>query len=379
MRHLLSILIIVTLLLTNTELSVAQIIDKREINHPWKTDFSKKEVELGEFMALLPPDGIPPIDEPTFIQISDALDSFLLKDEPVIIVPYNGQAKAYPLSILMYHEIVNDSIGDFKFTVSYCPLCNASLVFNRNLEANGIHYTLDFGVSGMLRGSDMVMWDRQTQTWWQQIMGRGLVGELSGVDLEIIPAQIMSAKQFAENYSKGLCLNLPEESEQYGMNPYVNYDGVENAAPRLFFEEIDGRLRPTERVVTLQSTNNSIAFPLSILSETRIINSSFNGEEVVLFHQDGQLSVMDKADISESKDIGTVAAYSRRVDGKEISFHWDGKTFLDDQSKSTWDIYGNCVKGKMKGQQLTKLVYGVHFAFAWLHFYPSTEIYSVEE
>ncbi|MBW8052053.1 MAG: DUF3179 domain-containing protein, partial [Cytophagales bacterium] len=136
-------------------------MNKEKINQEWKTDITNKSVPLNEFIALLKRDGIPPIDNPKFWNKEEG-DKVFFKHEPVIAVAINGKAKAYPLSILTWHEIVNDRIAGVDISATYCPLCNAAIVFDRKLNFKGKEYLLDFGVSGMLRKSDMVMWDRQT-------------------------------------------------------------------------------------------------------------------------------------------------------------------------------------------------------------------------
>lgn len=151
----------------------------KELDIDWETDKTTHSVPLDEFTVLLKPDGIPPIDEPQFWSRDKAEEQFF-KHEPVISLEISGEAKAYPLSILTFHEIVNDRVGGKPVSITYCPLCNAAIVFDRKLEFEGETYLLDFGVSGMLRNSDLVMWDRQTESWWQQFTGRALVGKLTG-------------------------------------------------------------------------------------------------------------------------------------------------------------------------------------------------------
>jgi hypothetical protein len=152
------LVLIITSIVANSQ------INERGIEQEWKTNKTNRSVDLDEFRVLLVRDGIPPLDEPVFWSVSKA-KSIYFEHEPAIVYANEKHAKAYPLSILTFHEIVNDEAGDDKFSVTYCPLCNAGIVFNRFLEHNGKDYLLDFGVSGMLRGSDLVMWDRQTETW----------------------------------------------------------------------------------------------------------------------------------------------------------------------------------------------------------------------
>ncbi len=158
----------------------------------WRTDFSRHSVPFDEIMSGGPPrDGIPPIDNPKFIDVSDP-PSYMKENEPVISVEINGDARAFPLALLISHEIVNDEIGGVPVTITYCPLCNTAIAFDRRVGDR----VLDFGTSGNLRNSDLVMWDRQTQSWWQQITGDAIVGELTGTKLTLIPAPLVSWSAF---------------------------------------------------------------------------------------------------------------------------------------------------------------------------------------
>jgi hypothetical protein len=154
----------------------------------WKTDFSRHSVPLHEIVSGGPPkDGIPAIDRPRFVG-ARAAGRWLDDSEPVMVVEHEGTAKAYPLSILIWHEIVNDRIAGLPVSVTFCPLCNTALVFDRRLDGR----VLDFGTTGRLRHSDLVMYDRQTETWWQQATGEGIVGELVGKKLTWIPSNTLS-------------------------------------------------------------------------------------------------------------------------------------------------------------------------------------------
>ncbi|MBM3451500.1 MAG: DUF3179 domain-containing protein [Armatimonadetes bacterium] len=160
-----------------------------------KTDFRKRTMPLDEIQSGGPPkDGIPPVDRPQFEDVSSA--SKWLKDaEPVVLVVRDRDARAYPLQTITWHEIVNDTIGGAPAVVTFCPLCNTAIAFERRFDA----LTLDFGTKGKLRNSDLVMYDRQTGTWWQQITGEGIVGAHAGRTLEPVPAQIVSCATFASS------------------------------------------------------------------------------------------------------------------------------------------------------------------------------------
>ena len=184
----------------------------------WKTDFTKRSVEFSEISSGGPPrDGIPPIDEPVFTTLDDA-DGWLDGKEPVIALEIDGDARAYPLQIMTWHEIVNDQVGGVPVTVTFCPLCNSAITFDRRLDG----VVLDFGTSGNLRNSDLIMWDRQTETWWQQLTGEGIVGELTGKRLTFLPASVISWEDFKAAWPDGQVLARPTDSgRRYGENPYV--------------------------------------------------------------------------------------------------------------------------------------------------------------
>src|SRR5215207_7829480 len=154
----------------------------------WRTEFSEHSVPLAEFTGGGPPkDGIPSIDEPKFVSVADA-DQFLASREPVAVIELGGEVRAYPLQILTWHEIVNDEIAGEPVAVTYCPLCNSTVAFRREVEGRPV----EFGTTGMLRNSDLVMYDRATESWWQQITAEAVVGERTGKMLDVLPSQILS-------------------------------------------------------------------------------------------------------------------------------------------------------------------------------------------
>lgn len=344
----------------------------------WKTDTTKRIAPLEEFTALLLPDGIPPIDEPEFWNLERAALAFF-EHEPLIVIEINGEAKAYPLSILTYHEIVNDELGGIPITVSYCPLCNAAIVFDRRLKLDGKEILLDFGVSGMLRNSDLVMWDRQTESWWQQFTGTALVGELAGEQLTYISSMIISLGEFTESYPEGLVLSTNTgHNKEYGTNPYTGYDNLSNTQPRLYKGEVDSRLPAMERVIDIQVDGKYKIYPLSLMSQEILINDSFEGEALVIFYTSKTVSVLDEASIEESREIGSVTVFRPVVHGEFLSFKMGSDGFEDEQTGSLWSITGKCISGKLKGEKLRPVVHGNHFAFAWFEFHPESEIYGAE-
>ncbi|MFQ5875457.1 MAG: DUF3179 domain-containing protein, partial [Dehalococcoidia bacterium] len=187
----------------------------------------------------------------------DPAPFWLADNEPVISFELNGDARAYPIQVLIWHEVVNDVVGGVPVVVTFCPLCNTALAFERTLNST-VH---DFGTSGMLRFSDLIMYDRQTQTWWQQIGGEAIVGELTGTRLKQLPASIVSWKAFRTSFPGGQVLSRDTGfARDYGRNPYTGYDDV-NKPPFLFVGPEDDRLRPVDRVVTVSIGDEAAAYP----------------------------------------------------------------------------------------------------------------------
>ena len=336
----------------------------------WKTDFTKHSVPLSEISSGGPPrDGIPPIDQPRFETVDQA-NRWLKAREPVIHLAIGSDVRAYPLQILTWHEIVNDEVGGVPVTITFCPLCNTAIAFDRRLEGR----TLDFGTSGNLRHSDLVMWDRQTESWWQQITGEAIVGELTGRQLQMLPATIVAWEAFARQFPHGRVLSRETGFDRnYGDNPYVGYDQVDNP-PFLFDGELDGRLPPKERVVTVSLGGEDVAIPFSTLAARRVITDTVGGQPVVVFWQGGTASALDQAEIASSRDVGASGAYKPEVDGRRLTFSWEDDAFVDRETGSRWSVLGQATAGPLQGKHLTSVVHANHFWFAWAAFKPGTRI-----
>jgi hypothetical protein len=348
----------------------------KNLDIDWKTDTSNRIAPIEEFTALLMPDEIPPIDKPEFWNAERATMTFF-EHEPVIAIEINGEAKAYPLSILTYHEIVNDTVGGTPVSVTYCPLCNAAIVFDRRLTFKGKDLLLDFGVSGMLRNSDLVMWDRQTQSWWQQFTGTALVGELARGQLTFLSSMLISLEEFIDAYPQGLVLSTNTgHNMEYGSNPYTGYDDSSNTQPRLYKGEVDSRFPAMERVIDVQMNGKYKIYPLSVISKKEVINDTFEDQPLVIFYTSKTVSVLDEKSIAESRQIGSVTVFRPLVNNSLLTFKKDENSFVDDQTASVWSITGKCISGKLKGEELRLVVHGNHFAFAWFEFHPDSDIYS---
>ena len=337
----------------------------------WKTDFSKHSVPLSEISSGGPPrDGIPPLDHPSFVSAA-AADSWLRSKEPVISFSNEGEHRAYPLEILIWHEIVNDTVGGMPVTVTYCPLCNSAIAFDRQLNGT----VLDFGTTGNLRNSDLIMWDRQTESWWQQFSGEAIVGQLNGAQLTLLPSSIVSWAEFKKSFPSGRVLSRDTGFDRsYGVNPYPGYDEV-GSSPFLFNGKLDRRLPPKERVVTLEVGGQAVAYPYPVLVKQRVVNDTVGGQQVVVLYQPGTNSALDGDSIPDSSDIGSTGVFSSILSGRQLDFRWQSGAFTDTQTGSTWTLLGQATAGGLQGQQLQPLVHTDTFWFAWAAFRPHTQIY----
>jgi len=291
-----------------------------------RTDFSKASVRLDEIISGGPPkDGIPAIDKPEFSGVKG--NHGLSPREPVISVHIGLEARAYPLRILIWHEIVNDTVDGTSIAVTFCPLCNSAVVFDRRVDGR----VLSFGTTGKLRNSDLVMYDRQTESWWQQFLGEAIVGELVGKQLPLVSSRVESFERFAERFPSGSVLMPPKGSGRaYGTNPYAGYD--RSAKPFLYHGRYEGRIPPLARVVTVGDE----AWALDLLMKRRKIEAG----DLVLTWEPGQSSPLDAATIDAGRDIGNVVVQRRTA------------------------------------SRLEDAVYDVSFAFAFRAFHPNAPIHA---
>ncbi len=257
-----------------------------------KTDFARRSIDLADILSGGPPKVvIPSIDKPRTVPVAEADN--LTSTEPVIGLIINGHARAYPLRILTWHEIVNDELGGVPVTVTYCPLCNSAIVFDRRLDGR----ILDFGTTGKLRRSDMVMYDRQTESWWQQFLGEGIVGEMTGKRLKIIPSRLESFANFKKRAPEGDVL-VPTNPlmRNYGANPYAGYDS--SSFPFLFKGDLPKGINPMVRVVVVDGEAWSLPF---LRDKGAIIQG-----DLELSWRPGQNSALDTRAIAEGRDVGNV-------------------------------------------------------------------------
>ncbi|MFV2002572.1 MAG: DUF3179 domain-containing protein [Paracoccaceae bacterium] len=268
------------------------------------TDFTKTNVaEWSEIMGGGPSrDGIPALDNPSFLLASE--ETRIGDREPVVTVQIDGEvARTYPLRYLVWHEIVNDESGGFPYAVTYCPLCNSVPVFDRRVNGE----VLNFGVSGKLRQANLIMFDRQTESWWQQATGEGIVGAYTGAELTQIASWQESFAEFRENNPQGLVMDEPNWRRAYGRNPYVGYDGARQ--PFLFNGEDPPFGVPSlARVVRVGER----AWPVGRLAQEPEVNEA----GLTITWNAGQASALDTRKIADGRDIGTIRV--RDAQGNDV-------------------------------------------------------------
>ncbi len=363
------------------------------------TDFCSYTIDYGEVLSGgVPRDGIPPVYPAGYIypdNISslggrtptyainyvsiEAGNQIFADQAPVLSVVINDEARAYPLGVLTRHEIANTEIGGVPVAVTFCPLCNAGITFERVVNGQELH----FGVSGFLRNSDLIMWDHETESWWQQATGEGIVGEFAGTALNFVTTSMVSWGDFKTAYPEGQVF-LPvigssgQAGQDYDYNPYSGYDS-RGGNPFLFRGELDTRLEPTERVVGYRGDTTDKAYPFSALAETVVINDVVDGQPIAIFWQPGATSALDASSISNAREVGSATVFEPTLpDGTVLTFVGDGTTIRDEQTGSVWNIFGQAIEGELAGTILFQQRSVTHFWFAWAAFFPETEIWTAD-
>jgi hypothetical protein len=348
--------------------------DVRDATEPWDTDWSRRTVDPGEFLvgipAVDPRDRIPPIDTPRFepIEAADWLDD----REPGALVQFNDEVRFYPLSILTRHEIVNDRYGDIPVAVTFCPLCNTALTFDRRVDGEALR----FGVSGLLRKSDLVMWDDATTTLWQQITGEAVVGELAGTQLEIISTAIVSYGDAKESFPDALSLATDTGfGINYGANPYEAYSSSNQ--PFLFDDDPDPRFPALSRVVGVSVDGVDKAYPFELISEKGAVNDVLGDTPIAVLWGGETADALDSSTVADGQAIGSGIAFDRTVGGQTLTLSTSGEDlFTDAETSSTWNLLGQAVDGPLAGEQMDTVSHRNEFWFAWASFFPDGDVYT---
>ncbi len=265
-------------------------------------DFSKHSVPLDQILSGGPPkDGIPAIRRPAFLKATDA--GFLTDQDRILGLVERGEAKAYPIKILNWHEIVNDTLAGKPVVVTYCPLCGTGIGFHP--VVNGRSFT--FGVSGLLYQSDMVMYDHQTESLWSQISMEAIVGPMTGSKLPHIFLEHTTWGEWRKTYPTTLVLSTKTGfSRDYQRDPYIGY--AQRADLMFPTAKTDSRFHPKEWVLGVTVGGIAKAYPFSELKKANSpLHDEVNGQRVTIqFHADAQsASAFD----ASGKPLPTVMAF----------------------------------------------------------------------
>ncbi|MCR4320992.1 MAG: DUF3179 domain-containing protein [Candidatus Brocadiaceae bacterium] len=308
-----------------------------------------------EIKYVLPRDAIPAIKNPEFVPSTKAeLDD----RESVIGVTIHGESRAYSVYLLNHHEIVNDTIGDNAIAVTWCPLANLAVVYDRKID--GKEYT--FGVSGKLLKNTLVMFDYETESLWPIVYGKAINGELSGKKLHRVL-----------NYQKvpwGIWRKLHPDTvvlsyrglRTVGSDVYKNYH-ESNKTGIYPVENRDERLRAKENVIGIEVNDKHKAYPLSLFDNKKTVTDTFQGLNILIY---------------KNKETSSTMVYDRMVNGNIIDFEDNpSQEFVTDNiTRTTWDLEnGIGIKGPMKGLLLQRVNFITVYWFVWADYYPKTDIY----
>ncbi len=315
-----------------------------------------------------PPDGIPALDHPRFEPTP--MVTWLHDHEPVLAFDLGHESRVYPVQVLIWHEIVNDTVAGIPVTVSYCPLCNSAIAFDRRLGSR----VLDFGTSGRLYRSDLVMYDRQTDSLWVQFLGQAVAGRLTGSKLAEYPVSTVSWGDWRHAHPAGLVLSRDTGFDRpYGQNPYFGYDDV-HTQPFLLDRRADPRLAAKTRVLGINRTGVAVAITFARLRRDHVRELDVAGR-VVVWLAGGTTSGLDADTVAGGRDVGATGAFDPILNGRHLHFTAiPAGRFQDQETHSTWNVLGRAVAGPLAGQQLQPVTHVDTFWFAWSIFVPTATL-----
>ena len=318
-----------------------------------ETNGVKHSIPLDKIKGGGPPkDGIPSIDDPQFANVSDS--HFMSDSDTVIGLEIDGDARAYPIFILVWHEIVNDKVGGTPVSVTYCPLCYTNQVFERIIDGQEV----EFGTSGKLYNSNLLMYDRYTESYWSQALGIAVKGDLTGYQLNLIPFDVITWGDWKQMHPDTKVLTTDTgHIRSYATDPYGNY----YTEPRIMFpvENNDDRLHPKEIIIGFNLDDVYKAYKQNDIEKEVLINDSI-----------GDIPIMLTSFFSENS-----RAFLRIVDDETLNFVYSNGKILDSETLSEWNYDGLSVSGIYQGKQLERLPIEPGFWFEWVAFHPQTLVY----
>jgi hypothetical protein len=331
--------------------------------------FPEPLIELDELVTPGPaPDDIAPIDDPRWLTVDEV--AFLQPQDSVMVVDVAGDARAFPAQIMIWHEIANVEIGGIPLSVTYCPLCNSATAFERTHPDGTV---MDFGTSGLLYNSALVMYDRQTASLWTHFDGRAVHGVLTGNELVRVPVATVSFVEFATAHPDGLVLGPDRRNPRsYGQNPYPEYDSGGNGT--LYPVDFDDSVAPAlTRVVAIRD-RESVAVAQELLAAERVIELTVDDRELVVWLLEGTASALDESQVSFGRDVGATGVFVSRLDGRPLSFEPTDTGFRDRETGSEWNVLGRAVAGELEGAVLEPVEHLDTFWFAIAAHRPDTRL-----
>ena len=300
------------------------------------------------------------IHQPEFVTASEA--TFLQDDDILLGITSGNVAKAYPAADLAQHGAVSDMVPDGPISVTWCGVCNTGIVFDAEVKGRTLHFQYDRMV-----GANEVQKDVETGTSWQQATGEAIDGPLKGTRLEPYPAVRTTWAEWRNRYPDTMVLKplpgyaelMPSRSRRIKDVTRVGPEGAPNGALTL-----DKRLPARETVAGLEIGGESVAYPFSELRSARVVNDRVGGLPTVIVHQ-------------PSSD--TTTAFDARANGKVLRFQAandDASSVIDLETRSTWNAYGLCLEGPLKGTQLKHVILIPQFWFAWSQFHQGTRVFT---
>lgn len=355
------LLISIILLSTDEERNIFNLSFGQEIKHT---------VPLDKIVSGGPPqDGIPSIDNPKFQSVQEA-DEILEDSELVLGLNINGDIRAYPLQILVWHEIVNDVVGGEPVAITYCPLCFTNQVFNRTLNDGSI---VEFGTSGKLYNSNLVMYDRKSNSLWSQALGEGIVGDYSGVKLERIPFDIAFWKEWKKLYHESKVLTRDTGTVRpYGADPYGDY--YTNDLILFPVTNDDKRLGLKEIIIGLEDKSQYKAYKLQDIETDKVINDVIGDDKKIALVslEPFMVRVFDRVIDSDNNDEGNKNIVI------DLFYNQTNNTLIDKVTNSELNFEGKFIKGQLQDIQLKQLPMDQGFWFEWVAFHPETEVYQLK-
>lgn len=317
-------------------------------------------------IRLLAPDAIRSIDAPTFVA---AKPDLLPAREAVLVYQRGETVRMYPMRILMRTEIINDRVDGVPIAATWCPLCDSAVVFDRRLGDR----VVELGVSGTLRASNLVMFDRHTGDLWQQASARPVEQAEGAPSLTVLPSQVMGYGDARRLHPQARVV----DPRHFGArNPYQGHDDPDGRPwPRLVPQLPEMPVPAMTRIVAIPDGDGWVAWREPAAQTVRIVHVHAGGRAVAL-HRPGPASPIDRGGIADGRQIGNTVVFADQLDDRELGLEahagHEAAVLRDVATGSLWNAAGEAIAGPLQGQRLTRLPHRRFLAFSWFAFHPDT-------